>query len=30
MVLKKVCTEFAIFEAEDSNKDFENILKENV
>ena len=30
MILKKVCTEFAIFESDDPNKDFENILNENV
>jgi len=29
MLLKKVCTEFAIFEADDPNHDFENILEEN-
>lgn len=29
MVLKKVCTEFAIFESDDPNRDFEEILKEN-
>lgn len=29
MLLKKVCTEFAIFESDDPNKDFEEILKEN-
>ena len=30
MILKKVCTEFAIFESDDPNKDFENIMNENV
>ena len=30
MLLKKVCTEHAIFEADDENQDFENILLENV
>ena len=29
MLLKKVCTEFAIFESDDPNKDFEDILREN-
>ena len=29
MVLKKVCTEFAIFESDDPNRDFEEILREN-
>lgn len=29
MLLKKVCTEFAVFESEDPNKDFENMLIEN-
>jgi hypothetical protein len=29
MILKKLCTEFAIFESDDPNKDFENILLEN-
>ena len=29
MVLKKLCTEFSIFESDDPNKDFENILFEN-
>ena len=29
MLLKKVCTEFAIFEADDPNHDLENMLKEN-
>mmetsp|Transcript_9424 Transcript_9424/g.14426 ORF Transcript_9424/g.14426 Transcript_9424/m.14426 type:complete len:146 (-) Transcript_9424:1751-2188(-) len=30
MLLKKVCTEFAIFEADDPNRDLEDILVENV
>jgi phospholipid-translocating ATPase len=30
MVLKKLCTEFAIFESDDVNKDFEEILLENL
>ena len=30
MVLKKVCTEFAIFEAEDTNNDFLNILQDSL
>lgn len=29
MLLKKVCTEFAIFEADDPNHDLEDILNEN-
>lgn len=29
MLLKKVCTEFAIFESDDPNRDFEEILREN-
>ena len=29
MLLKKVCTEFAIFEADDPNHDLENMLDEN-
>lgn len=29
MLLKKICTEFAIFEAEDANRDLENMLEEN-
>ena len=29
MLLKKVCTEFAIFEADDVNRDLENLLDEN-
>jgi len=29
MLLKKVCTEFAIFESDDPNRDFEDLLKEN-
>ena len=29
MLLKKVCTEVAIFEADDMNKDLEAILREN-
>lgn len=29
MLLKKVCTEFAIFEADDPHQDFEKILEEN-
>jgi phospholipid-translocating ATPase len=30
MLLKKVCTEFAIFEADDPSKDLQRILEENV
>lgn len=30
MLLKKVCTEFAIFEADDRSKDLNRILEENV
>lgn len=30
MVLKKVCTEFAIFESDDPGQDFEKMLIENV
>ena len=29
MLLKKVCTEVAIFEADDMNKDLDSILREN-
>lgn len=29
MLLKKVCTEFAIFESDDPNQDFRRMLKEN-
>lgn len=29
MILKKVCTEFAIFESEDANRDFSSMLEEN-
>jgi magnesium-transporting ATPase (P-type) len=29
MLLKKVCTEFAIFESDDPNKDFEGFLEDN-
>ena len=29
MLLKKVCTEFAIFETDDPQRDLEEILKEN-
>ena len=29
MLLKKICTEFAIFEAEDINKDLETMLNDN-
>ena len=30
MGLKKICTEFAIFEEDDPNNDFASILKENI
>ena len=30
MVLKKLCTEFAIFESYDVKKDYEEILNENL
>lgn len=30
MGLKKICTEFAIFEEDDPNNDFAYILKENI
>ena len=29
MKLEKICTEFAIFESQDPNRDFESLLQEN-